>query len=89
MKRKGLIAVELIFFAAAFCAFIPEPKSEPSRYDYSYGTAFVLIAIAISRFAAFRNGRSAVVCVLESLMIVLAYIGARMSFNVIVGQPVL
>lgn len=89
MKKKYLTALELVFFAIALYFFIPEIKSDPSPYSYVRPTLIVLVAMTISRAFAYRNGRSAVICVLETVLLGVAYIGVRMSLNVIVGQPVL
>lgn len=86
MRKKYLTVLELVFFAVALFWFIPIIKSEPSPYGYFPETAFVLVAISISRALAYRNGRGLLVSVLEVVIVSVVFIAHRFALNIAAGH---
>lgn len=88
MNRKLSSTLELVFFAGALFWFIPVIKSDPSPYGYFPETAFVFVAMSISRFFAHRNGRGLLLCVLEVAIVSAVFVAQRFALG-FVWQPAL
>jgi hypothetical protein len=86
MNKRYLTVLELAFFAVALFWFIPVTKSDPSPYGYFSETAFVLVAMSISRAFAYRGGRGLILCALEVVIVVLAFIAHRLALNIATVQ---
>lgn len=82
MNKKYLTALDLIFFAIALFWFIPPVKSDPSPYGYFPESAFVLVAMSVSRAFAYRNGRGPIVCVLEVAIVFGLFIAHRFALDI-------
>ena len=85
MKKRFLAALELGFFALALFWFIPVIKSVPSPYGYYPEALFVLVAISISRFFSYRNGRSIVLCLLEVAIMLVIFLAHRFALDTATG----
>jgi hypothetical protein len=86
MSKKYFTVLELAFFALALFWFIPPIKSDPSPYGYFPESAFVLVAMSISRAFAYRTGRGLVLCVLEAVIVLAVFIAHRLALNVATGH---
>lgn len=85
MNKRFLAVLEIVFFAVALFGFVPVIKSDPSPYGYFPETAFVLVAMSISRAFAYLNGRGLVLCVLEVALVLVVVIAHRFALNIATG----
>lgn len=87
-KKLFLGGGELAFFALALLFFIPAPRSVPSPYSHEPAVFIVAAAITVSRLFAYRSGRSAIVCILECLIVVTMFFGHVIGLNIAAGNGV-
>lgn len=85
-NRRSLAVLDLAFFALALFWFIPIIKSDPSPYGYFPESAFVSVAILISRTFAYKNGRGPLLCALEAVIVSAVFIIHRYALNVATGH---
>lgn len=85
MSKKYLAVLELGFFALALFWFIPVIKSDASPYGYFPETAFVLVAMSISRALAYRNGRGPVLCAVEVAIVLVVFVAHRFALSIATG----
>jgi len=86
MNKRYLTALELVFFAVALLWFVPVIKSDPSPHGYFPETAFVLVAMSISRAFSYRNGRGLVLCVLDVAIVLVVFIAHRFALDIATGH---
>lgn len=85
MKRAYLYILELLFLAGALSFFVPVPRSTPTPYEYFPAALYVGVAICISCFCSYKNGRSAMVCSLQALIVVAFFLTHVWALNYVTG----